>query len=66
MTPNITSSTKRAIVDFLREEAPLEYERLKSIGHLVSASPDVERDRPDLNQLSYARWVLDALGSFAI
>ena len=30
------------LVDFLQEEAPLEYERLKSIGQLASLIADVE------------------------
>ena len=37
-----TPSTRRAVVDFLREEAPLEYERLKSIGQLASGPPDLK------------------------
>jgi hypothetical protein len=57
-----TPSTRRTVADFLREEAPLEYERLKSIGQLAPTSPDVNGDRSDLSQLSYARWVRDALG----
>ena len=61
------TSTRRTLVDFLRDEAPLEYERLKSIGQLVSpSSPDENGDRPDLTPLSYARWVRDALGRLAI
>ncbi len=59
-----TPPAKRAVLAFLREEAPLEYERLKSIGQLTSPSPDVNGDRSDL--FSYARWVRDAFGRFAI
>ena len=61
-----TASTRRVAVDFLREEAPLEYERLKSIGELASTSPDPHGDRADLSQLSYARWIRDAFGSVAM
>ncbi len=60
----MSPSTRRAVVDFLREEAPLEYERLESISQLVSKSPD--GDDSDLSQLSYARWVRDAFGRLAI
>jgi hypothetical protein len=55
-----TPSAKRTVVDFLREEAPLELERLTSIGQLIG----VQGDRPD--QFSYERWVWDAFGRFAI
>jgi hypothetical protein len=51
------ASTKRAVVDFLREEAPLEYERLKSISELASTLAAANCDRSDVSQLSYARWV---------
>lgn len=57
----LAASTKRTLVDFLRDEAPLEYERLKSIGRLASPSLDDNGDRSDLTPLSYARWVRDAL-----
>ena len=60
-----TASTKRAVVDFLREEAPLEYERLKSISQLASTLHAVNGGRSDLSQLSYALWVRDALDRFA-
>lgn len=60
-----TCSTRCTVVDFLREEAPLEYERLKSIGQLASTLHDVAGDRSDLSQLSYARWVRDTLGRLA-
>jgi hypothetical protein len=60
-----TSPVARALVDFLREEAPLEYERLQSISDLVSAPPDVSGDRSDLSQAFYARWVRGVLGPFA-
>ena len=61
-----TSSTRRTLVDFLREEAPLEYERLKSIGQLATPSPDDNGDDSELTPLSYARWVRDAFGRLAI
>ncbi len=60
-----TSSVKRALVDFLREEAPREYERLQSISDLVSAPPDVAADRSDLSPASYARWLRGVFGLFA-
>lgn len=61
-----TRSAKRTVIDFLREEAPLEYERLRSISQLASTLHDVTGDRSDLSQFSYARWVRDALGRCAI
>jgi len=61
-----TSSPKQAVVDFLREEAPLEYERLRSIGRLASTRSDSSGDPPDLSQISYGRWVREALGLLAI
>ena len=60
------TSTRRTLVDFLQDEAPLEYERLKSIGQLASPSPDAHGDCCDLTSLSYARWVRDAFDRLAI
>jgi hypothetical protein len=61
MTVN-ASLSKQAIVTFIRDEAPLEFERLQSIGRLASTWPDSVGDRSDLGQFSYARWVREALG----
>ncbi len=52
-------SAKRIVADFLREEAPLEYERLKSIGQLATTSPGMDCDQSQL-------WVRDAFGRLAI
>ncbi len=57
--PIKTLSAKRSVVDFLREEAPLEYERLKSIGLLDSTSNDRSGDPSGPSQISYAQWVRD-------
>ena len=58
-------STKHAIVEFIRQEAPLEFARLQSIGRLASALPDCSGDRPDLSQDSYGSWVREAFGFLA-
>jgi len=58
-------STKQAVVAFLREEAPLELERLRSIVDLVQDRPDVVGDTPDLVPLSHPRWVRESLGVLA-
>lgn len=49
-------SAKQAVADFLREEAPLEFERLRSIGRLAPTRPDLKCDCPDLSL-----WVREAL-----
>jgi len=58
-------STNQAVVAFLREEAPLEFERLRSIVELAQDRPEAVAEAQDPVPLSHPRWVRESLGSLA-
>ena len=53
--------TRQAVVAFLREEAPWELERLRSIAELDRDRPEVVGDRSDPVPLSHPRWFRSSL-----
>jgi hypothetical protein len=54
----------RAVVDFLRREAPIEFERLRSISQLVSSWSEADAARPDPRYSHYAAWLRETFGMF--
>jgi hypothetical protein len=46
-----------AVIDFLRREAPFEFERLRSIGRLEASSDRGSASGPDVDDPSYAAWL---------
>jgi len=59
------STTREAVLAFLREEAPLEYERLRSIVQLAPARPATAGEPPEPVPFPHARWVQESLERLA-
>ena len=58
-------ASKEAVVAFLREEAPLEFERLRSIAQLGPTRPEAIGEPLDAVSFSHPRWVRESFGSLA-
>jgi hypothetical protein len=56
--------TGDAVIDFLRSEAPLEYERLQSIARLVASERGQIQSRPAPRDSSYPAWLQATFGIF--
>jgi hypothetical protein len=54
----------RAVVEFLRREAPFEFERLRSISQLVSSWSEADSARPGSRNSPYAAWLRETFGLF--
>ena len=55
--------SKEAVVRFLREEAPLEFERLRSIAQLSPTDPEATGEPLYTVVSSHPRWVRECFGS---
>jgi len=58
-------ASKEAVVGFLRTEAPLEFERLRSIAQLSPTGPEATGGPLDTVSSSHPRWVRECFGSLA-
>ena len=63
--PNDRVSSCDDVINFIRREAPMEFERLQSIARLVESKPGHLRSRPDPRDLSYAAWLQATFGIFS-
>lgn len=45
------------VIDYLRREAPYEFERLKSIGHLVASWAEADLAAPAPRHPGYSTWL---------
>jgi hypothetical protein len=54
------------VVEFIRREAPCEFERIRSIGRLVASWPESESVRRDPRLPSYAAWLRETYGIFDV
>jgi hypothetical protein len=45
------------VIDYLRREAPYEFERLRSIGHLVASWADADIAGPVRRHPGYSMWL---------
>jgi hypothetical protein len=57
-------SNPRAVIEFLRREAPFEFERLRSISQLVSSWSEADGARPGSRYSAYAAWLRETFGMF--
>ena len=58
-------ASKEAVAGFLRDEAPFEFERLRSIAQLSPTEPEATSQPLDTVLPSHPRWVRDCFGSLA-
>jgi hypothetical protein len=59
------TASKEAVVTFLRKEAPLEFERLRSIAQLSPAECETDGEPLDTASISHPGWVQECFGSLA-
>jgi hypothetical protein len=64
MNRNESTAARDAILDFLRHESPLEWERLASIGRLVNAGVGATSLPREAEDLSYTGWLRATFGMF--
>ena len=55
------ASSSSDVIDFLRNEAPFEFERLKSIARLVTTAAQGPQCRSSSRSPWYAAWIQEAL-----
>ena len=58
-------ASKEAVIGFLRKDAPLEFERLRSIAQLSPTGPEATSEPLDTVLFSHPRWVRECFGSLA-
>jgi hypothetical protein len=63
--PNDRVSSCDDVINFIRREAPMEFERLQSIARLVESKPGHFRSRPEPHDLSYEAWLQATFGVFS-
>ena len=61
-----STGSRDAILEFLRREAPIEWERLASIGRLVEGENPANGGGPsrDVKDTSHAGWLRETYGMF--